>query len=43
MICFFSTAMFEEVKGMESWFLAGANLSQGDYTNRTALHVVRAD
>ena len=36
-----STAMFEEVKGLESWYLAGANLSQGDYTNRTALHVVR--
>ena len=26
--------MFEEVKGLESWYLAGANLSQGNYTNK---------
>lgn len=32
--------MFEEVKGLESWYLAGADLSQGSYTRRTALHVV---
>jgi hypothetical protein len=30
----------EGVRGLESWRLAGADLSQADYTGRTPLHVV---
>ena len=31
----------DDLKEIQSWYLAGADINQGDYDKRTALHVVR--
>ena len=36
-----SLSQHDEKIGLESWYLAGADLNQADYSGRTALHVVR--
>ena len=30
----------DDLKEIRSWYLAGADINQGDYDRRTALHVV---
>ena len=35
-----SAAAHRELLQLKTWHLAGANINQGDYDNRTALHVV---
>jgi hypothetical protein len=40
--CVYSVVVQEGVNGLESWRLAGANLGQGDYCGRTAMHVVHS-